>query len=281
VFRVGSVVVFMLAALAGWPVLGADGIISIPDAQAQRVVYQLARTVQTANGPQSTTETFDLVRRNPTTVVLERQVPGTPLDQTVLKIGSDGSLTFADPAHVAKDLGETLHALNIAVAATRSGLASSATWDALIPVASAAGSPIASMQFAESNAVGRAFDFSGTGQVAAGPPGQRRVAANDSGNAPAGGSGLRGGGFPGGGFPGGAGGPGGFPGGRGLSEPNNRNQLAGGAGGNSAKMATMIHVDGHVVDQHLSRIAITVTRSVMIGNEPFVNVSVWQMTIAN
>lgn len=42
-----------------------------------------------------------------------------------------------------------------------------------------------------------------------------------------------------------------------------------------------MHVDGHVSDGHLSRIALTLTRMVTIGDEPFVNVSGWQMTIGD
>jgi uncharacterized membrane protein YgcG len=270
-----------LIAFAAMPVTAeAASITLLPQAAGQPVHVRVVRVVESANGPVSTTTTFDLVRRAPATLAMERTQPSGAPNVSVLSVQPDGSLALAeDPRGVAADAdaADLLVALNLALAAIRGSDASShASWAASVPIAPSApppnapsptanatsAGPSASLVLIQSKIAGNEFDFSGDGQATENAAQERE-----------GREGGRSGGM---GFPGGGGG---FPGGGGGFPRGGRSRGGGGAEGGPAAMQVSVHVEGHADAGRVERIAITQTRSITVANMPFVNVRSWSVTI--
>jgi hypothetical protein len=240
------------------------GITVLPPAPGQRIHFHVVRTVQGTNGPLSTTTAFDVVRRAGTTLVIERPQPDGAPNISVLTVKKDGSIALAEDARGAAadaDLGDLLAGLNLALLATRLADASGhAAWATNIPVSQSANAASALVTILPTNVAGRDFDFTGDGQATDTPPAERR-----------GGGGL---GFPGGGS--------GFPGGGGGGYPHRSRGGEGGRGAESgAPTLVNVHIEGHVSRAHVERITIAETRSITVGNLPFVNVGSWAISTAN
>jgi uncharacterized membrane protein YgcG len=234
----------------------------LPAAPGARVHVHLVQTMQGANGPLATTTDFDLVRRGPSTLVIERPQPGSAPDVTVLSLNRDGSLALAEGASAAAadaDATGLVQGLNAALAATRNAdPATHGAWAATLPLAGP-GTATATVSIVPATVTAGGFDFTGDGQTtaaAASPPSDRGGS----------GGGMR---FPGGGGGGGFGG-GGF----------GRSRRGGGDGGPGGPAQTVsMHVEGHYSGLHLDRVTIVQTRSILVGGMPFVNTESWVLTL--
>ncbi len=266
----------------------ADSTLSlVPVASGIPLHVHLARTVQTATGPQTTTVAFDIVRRSATTLVIERANPdGTP-NVSVLKANPDGSLALAEDARGAAadaDLPDVLFGVNLAIAATRGGdPAGHAPWTATMPIAPAADAIAAPVTLQPIATGANEVDFTGDGQtpeLATSRRGSASAGSDDGG--PGGGRG--GGAFPGGGGYGGGGyGGGGYGGGGGRRNPFP--DASGSPGPNAAAirrsgpgLPAEVHVQGQAVGGRVTRVAVTITRSVTLGGMPFTNVGNWTLS---
>jgi uncharacterized membrane protein YgcG len=276
------VLALVIVGLAVQPAAADPGISFLPQTTGQRVHYRIVQTAQTANGPQTSTFAFDLVRRTGVAVVIERNNPdGTP-NLSVLKTVADGSLALAeDPSGAAADIDipGLLAGINLAIAATHANDASAhAAWTATVPVATTPGAESATISLAPANVAGNDFDFSGTGSPA--PPASSAPPERQGGRRGGSGSGFPGGAggglSDGGGGGGSRGGPGAFPG---ISGSSNGRPAA--ANTNRNGMTYVVHVEGHVSSGRVRSIAITETRSVTVANTPFFNVASWAITVLN
>jgi len=256
-----------LLALSAVPAFAAPPAPSLlPAATGARVYYHLVQTVQGANGPLATATDFDLVRRGPTALVIERPQPGGPPNVSVLTINKDGSLALAESPNAAAadaDVTGLLAGLNDALAATRSAdPASHGAWAASLNLTPPGSAP-AMVSIIPATTTSGGLDFTGDGQTTVAPP---SPAPN------------RGGGrFGGGGFPGGGGGFPGGGGGGGFGRSRRGGDEGGGPGGGSQTVS--IHIDGHYSGTHLDRITIAQTRSIIVAGMPFVNTGSWSLTI--
>jgi hypothetical protein len=215
--------------------------------------FRLVRTVQGTSGPLATTADFDLVRRGATTLVIERPQPGGTPNVSVLSINRDGSIAVPDPARAAAadaDLADLLGGLNLGIAAIRGAEGTPRAWAASVPVLPAATGASALVSIVPGATTANGFDFAGDGQVSVAAAAPERRA--------------RGGGFPGGG---------GFPRG-------GRSRGGGGEGGpdGGGSQTVAVHVEGRVNAGQLERITVSQTRSVVIGEMPYVNVSSWMLS---
>jgi hypothetical protein len=170
-----------------------------------------------------------------------------------------------------------------------------APWTATIPIAAAADAITAPVDLQPIASGAGEVDFAGDGQtpeLATPKRGSASVGADEGG--PGGPGGFPGGGGPGG-FPGGGGS--GFPGGGGSGFPG-----GGGGGFGSGRRAPFpdagsspgpnaaalrrsgpglpanVHVQGQVVAGRVTRVAVTITRSVTLGGMPFTNVGNWTLS---
>jgi len=264
------VLALLLALLPVPGAAAANGIALLPQTVGGRVHLRVVRSVQGATGPVVSTMAFDVVRRAPSTLVIERQRPdGTP-NLSVLTENKDGSLALTEDARggaADADVSDVLVGLNLALAALHGAdVATHETWVATIPVG-AAGGPGASVALISSNIAGGEFDFSGDGEAAASAPADRRREGGSSG------------GMGGGGFPGGGGGGGGFPGGGYPRGGRSRGGSSGGASG-GAGTPVNVHVAGHASNGRLAQIVIAQTRSITVGGMPYVNVGSWSVSLA-
>jgi uncharacterized membrane protein YgcG len=263
----------------------ADTPLSIVPAVAGTPVHlKLTRVEQTAHGPVTTTTAFELIPRSATTFVVERPNPdGTP-NVSVVTAAADGLLALAEDARGAAadaDLPPVLFGLNLAIAATRGADASGhSPWTAPIPVAPGANAPAATVSFQPIASGPTEVDFTGDGDTTpVATPRRSGASGDDDGGMPPGGVGGGGGGRGGygGGFPGGGGG---FPGGGGFG--GRQNAFADqpgtpGAGRRGPAIPAAVHVQGQAVGGHVTRIAVTITRTVTMENLPFVNVGSWEV----
>jgi hypothetical protein len=275
----------------------------VPAANGVPLHLRLTRTTQTADGPQTTTNAFDLVRRSPTTLVIERANPdGTP-NVSVLTAAPDGTLSLAEDARGAAadaDLAEVLFGVNLAIAATRGADASGHTaWTTSIPALSGANPPQAAVTLEPIATGASEVDFTGDGQTPAMAALPRRGGASGEGEGPGGGAGGPGGGRGGfgggfggggggygggGGFPGGGGG-GGFGGGGGRNAFPDASSSPGPGGGTPAGrragpgFPAEVHVQGQAVSGRVTRVAVTITRSVTLDKVPFTNVGSYTLTV--
>jgi hypothetical protein len=272
-------IMVLFAALA-LPAAADSPLLLVPAAPGTPVHLRLTRVEQTAHGPVTTTTAFDLIRRSATTLVIERANPdGTP-NVSVLTAAADGSLALAEDARGAAadaDLPPVIFGLNLAIAATRGADATGHTpWTATIPVAPGANAAAASVTFQPIAGGPTEVDFTGDGDTTvaspATPPRRSGVSAGDDG--------ASGGYFPGGGgaggFPGG-GGVGGFGGGRNAF--SDESGAPPGAERRGPGIPAEVHVQGQAIAGHVTRIAVTITRSVTMENLPFVNVGSWSLAV--
>jgi len=235
----------------------------LPAAPGARVHLHLVQTIQGANGPLATTTDFDLVRRGPTTLVIERPQPGGAPNVSVLSLNKDGSLALAESPSAATadaDAAGLLQGVNFALAATRNADPSAhGAWAASLVIAPP-GTATAMVSIVPATATPGGFDFTGDGEttVAATPP-----SSDERGGGP--GGGMR--------FPGGGGGMGG--GGFGRSRRGGGGE--GGPGG--APQNVSLHVDGHYSGTHLDRVTIAQTRSILVAGMPFVNTATWVLSV--
>jgi hypothetical protein len=236
----------------------------LPAAPGARVHIHLVQTLQGTSGPLATAIDFDLVRRGPATLVIERPQPGGAPNVSVLSLGKDGSLALAESASAAAadaDVADLLQGLNFALAATRNAdPATHGAWAASLPLAPP-GTATAMVSIVPAAATPGGFDFTGDGQTTAAPP----TPAPDRGGGS--GGGMR--------FPGGGGG-GGFGGGFG-----GRSRRGGGGEGGlgGPAQSVSVHVEGHYSGTHLDRVTIAQTRSIVVAGMPFVNTGSWVLTI--
>jgi len=254
----------------------------VPPAPGVALHVRLVHTTQTAHGSDTTTNVFTLVRRSATIAVIERANPdGTP-NLSVLTVAADGTLTLAeDPRGAAADADVKgfLDGLNLAIAATHgSDATGKAPWTALMPVGAVGAAPVTF----EAVATGVAeLDFNGNGDTSAPPPGPAPSEspgpdASAMPGFPGGRHGGFGGGLPGGEF--GGGGRNGFSGGQvGPGGPGGPGGYR--RGGAPATPAT-VQVQGHATAGRVTRMAITITRSVTVANLPYFNTSSWVVTVA-
>jgi hypothetical protein len=236
----------------------------LPAAPGGRVHIHLVQTVQGANGPLATATDFDLVRRGPATLVIERPQPGGAPNVSVLSLTKDGSLALAEGPSAAAadaDVAGLLQGVNFALAATRNADPSAhGAWAASLPLAPP-GTATAMVSILPAALTPGGFDFTGDGQTTVAPASPSPDRGGGSGG------GMR--------FPGGGGGYGGFGGGR---------SRRGGGGeegcprGGSAQNVS-VHVEGHYSGTHLDRVTIAQTRSILVGGMPFVNTGSWVLTI--
>jgi hypothetical protein len=261
-------------ALVAQPAAADPGIVLLPQVAAQRLHYRVVRTVQGASGPQATTAAFDVVRRAGNLLVVERTDPNGRPNLSVLKMGSDGSLTLTEDTRasaVDADLREVIAGLNVAIAATRGADASAhATWDANISVASGPGAGVAAITFTPTNVAGNDFDFEGTGDAKNSTPPERRSSAS-GGGFPSGGGGGRGGG---------AGGRGGRGGGGGQQGSSGSDTARSAPESRGDGVSTAVHIAGHASSGRVTQIVITQTRSATVANMPFLNVGSWSITVS-
>ncbi len=154
------------------PAAAGPGIAFLPQAPGQRLAYHLARTVETADGLQTTASDFTLVRRAGTTFVIERTGADGAPNLSVLKGAPDGTLApSADTPGAAADadLNDLLFAVNLAVIATHQGdPTGSGGWDADVPVTPAPRSTIVPILMQPGRLAGTEFDFGGIGQATLG-----------------------------------------------------------------------------------------------------------------
>ena len=259
-------VAFALVVCTALPAVAETGIALVPQTAGTRVPFRVVRSVQTTTGPQISTSTFSLVKRIRATVVLERTGPnGTP-NLSILKAGADGSLSIADTSNGAAsdgELADVLYAINLATAVTHDGdPAARGTWFATMPLAPAPNATTAPLVLVPGTVTNTGFDFSGVIQTTMDVPSARPLDPGSRGvqlprvegvQLPAvGGRRRRGGEGPGDGT-----GPPIAPGG----------------------IAVTVHVDGHAADGRATRVNVTETRSVSVGNAPFVNVESWAITV--
>jgi hypothetical protein len=169
-----SIVCALTLALSSFEPAGAAAPLAglLPDAAGTRVHLRAVRTVQAASGPISTVTVFDLVRRAPATLVLERtRADGTP-NPSVLTVTKDGALALAEDTHGAAadaDANDLLEGLNLALAATREADGSTHSWAATLATSPDAGASTASMILIPVGIAGNEFDFKGDAQAAAAP----------------------------------------------------------------------------------------------------------------
>jgi hypothetical protein len=241
----------------------------LPRAVGERLHVHLVRTVQGATGPLSSASDFDLVRRAPGTLVVERPQPGAPPNVAVVNLRKDGQIAVSDDARGVTgdgDLADILDALNAANAAMHNAdSVYHGSWTTPVPLVPAFNGATAMIAFATSNATTTGFDFSGDGSTTGTTAPPTRANPNSAAERAAsgfggrfGGRGGRGGGAPGGG------GPGGGPG------PSSR------SGGTATQIG--VHVVGHETAGRVDRLTLTETRSIVVDVTPFVNVSSWAMT---
>jgi hypothetical protein len=291
-----TALILTLAAALTAPAL-ADAPSTLLPAPGARIRLRLATTAQTAHGPGATTTTFDLVRRSATTALLERQnSDGTPND-AVLTIAPNGTLALAEAGRAAQadaDVAGLLYGLNLALALTGGIDPSGRTsWSATLALGPAAGSGNADLSVAPTTTTANDFDFSGEAAVqatAAAAAPQRASAGSEQGGpgGPAGGmpgaGGVGGpggyGGHGGGGYGGSGGGPGGYGGngvggpGGGFSESQPRGRRPAGP-----PVTVDVKVDGHVAGGRVSRVTVTQTRTVTLGDVPYTNTSSWALSV--
>lgn len=265
--------VFALCAL---PALAARGIALVPQDVGARGHYRVVRMTQSLNGPLTATLDFSLIRRNATTMVLERTGPGGAPNDAILAVAPDGTLTLNESGAAAAadaDLTDVLTGLNLAIAAAREGDGvGHDPWPATLLLGSS-GAASAQLMLAPTNLVGSSYDFSGGGQaLAQAQPSPQQSSASGPTRRRGGYGGVPGGSYGGGGFPGaGNGAGGGYPGGAARQRPP-------ASGGSGAGMTAFFHVDGHANADRLARITITETRTVTIENQPFTNVGSWTIS---
>ncbi len=242
------------------PALAEPTITVLPQAAGQRIHFRIVRTTQGTNGPESTSAVFEVVRKDPVTLTIARAGVGVPSTST-LKVGADGRLTVAEDEGLTADvpLADAVYALDAAIVAVHDATGSPHdSWAAYVPISAAKSAAVAGITFVPSNVAGAEMDFYGTGQAAA-PTG----AAASASPVPERGRGGRGG------FGGGRGG-------RGRSgDESDRGSEQIGAGA----IATSVHIEGHISGKHVSRIAITETRTVTVANMPFTNIASWSVTV--
>jgi hypothetical protein len=178
------------------PAAAGPGLPFLPQSPGQRLPYHLTRSVQTADGPQTSATAFTIVRRAGSTYVIERTGPGGPPNLSVLKAAPDGTLALSEDAQGAAadaDLSDVLFALNLAILATREGdPTGSGAWNADIPIAPGARPTTVSILMQPGRLAGTEFDFGGIGQAAlplapaVKPPGPITVTVHVDGHAGAG-----------------------------------------------------------------------------------------------
>lgn len=254
-----SIVCALTLALSSFEPAGAAAPLAglLPDAAGTRVHLRAVRTVQAASGPISTVTVFDLVRRAPATLVLERtRADGTP-NPSVLTVTKDGALALAEDTHGAAadaDANDLLEGLNLALAATREADGSTHSWAATLATSPDAGAPTASMILIPVGIAGNEFDFKGDAQAAAAPERSRSEAGGSGMGAPGGGAGgfRRGGGSRG-----------------------------GGSGRGGAAMTVALHIEGHIASGRITRVAVAEIRSITLANMPFTNTGSWAFTISH
>ena len=231
----------------------------LPDAAGTRVHLRLVRTIQAASGSVATVTVFDLVRRAPTTLVLERtRADGTP-NSSVLTVTKDGALALAEDARGASadaDANDLIEGLNLALAATREADGSTHSWPATLATSPEGGASTTSMILIPVGIAGSEFDFKGDAQAAAAPERSRPET---------GGAGMGG--------PGGSAGGGGFHRGGGS-------RGGGGRGGGGGGMTVALHIEGHIASGRVTRVTVAEIRSITLANMPFTNTGSWAFTIS-
>ncbi|HZO92663.1 MAG TPA: hypothetical protein VFB22_02760 [Candidatus Baltobacteraceae bacterium] len=260
-------ILLVLTALAiGPPPVSADSEVAVlPQASRPAMQIRVARTIQGFSGPEVTTQTYQLVRKSPTALTIQRVDPHSVPTTYVLHVGPDGTVALADAAAAVAEpaLGDVVYALDAAIVAMREATGSPHdSWNAYVPISGAKGAPTAGITFVPANVAGAEMDFYGTGQAVPGNP------AAGASPAPERRRGGGRGGFGGGGF--GGGGRGRY-GARGGDQSGERAE--------AAAVATSVQIDGHLSDKRVTRIAITETRTVTVANLPFTNVSSWSIAV--
>ncbi len=267
----------------------ADATLSlIPAGLGVPLHLHLTHTAQTSAGPQTSSVAFAIVRRSATTLVIERANPdGTP-NVSVLKANLDGTLALAEDARgtaADADLADVLFGVNLAIAATRGGDAMGRTpWTATIPIAATADAISAPVDLQPIATGTSEVDFTGDGQtpeLATPKRGSASVGADEGG--PGGFPGGGGSGFPGGGYPGGGGAGSGYPGGGGRRAPFPDSGSSPGPNAVALRrsgpgLPANVHVQGQVIAGRVTRVAVTITRSVTLGGMPFTNVGNWTLS---
>jgi hypothetical protein len=213
-----------------------------------------------------------------------------------LAAAPDGTLSLAEDARGAAadaDLAEVLFGVNLAIAATRGADASGhAPWTASIPALSGANPPQAAVTL-EPIATGASdVDFTGDGETPAMAALPRRDGASGEDEGAGGGTGAPGGGRGGVGGGGYGGGEGGFPGGGGgfggsrgrAAFPDESSGPRPGGGTPAGRRAgpgfpAAVHVQGQAVGGRITRVAVTITRSVTLDTVPFTNVGSYTLTV--
>jgi hypothetical protein len=266
--RTACVVASIAIAFTALPAAAGPGLAVLPQTPGQRQTYHVVHIVQTADGPQTTTTDFTIVRRAGTALVIERTGPGGAPNLSVLKAASDGTLALSEDAQGAAadgDLTDVLFALNLALVATREGDPSGGgSWDANLPVTATPHGPTAQLLMQPGRLAGSDFDFGGIGQTTLPISQARRSPIGISG------------GFPGGGgaFPGGGGVPGGRPRNRDADGDQPPVNPPGG-------IAVTLRVDGHAAGGRVQRVAIVQTRVITVGGVPYVNAGSWSIVTAD
>lgn len=260
----------------------------IPATVGERVHLRITRTLQGLDAPQTATADVLVQRKTGDSYLIERRDQSGALVDSVLSLGSNGTLQLAASERNLSsdaDLRALLPVLNAALAVTQA--ASPPVWSAslTVPVGQENASTTMVIPLQATNP-GSDFDVHGSASTAVeseenGGQQQGERRRTSFGGSPGGGFGGPGGGFGGGlgsmlgGAFGGRGTGGGSHGQSGDSSPSP------GSGPPQNAMAVLIRIDGHVSGGRMHHLTIAQTREIQVGGAPYVNVSSWTIDVVN